>query len=103
MGSSFANKPPLTPNVRLLTLPKGPFLRITATQLAITIGSVTLTADISFERVGPVGSKVTRIALANGSITADQVGGDSPALSNIRGALVIFPKNPITSTTPPVA
>src|SRR5204862_2496620 len=58
--SSFGNKPPLTPNVRLLTLPKGPFLRITATQLVITIGSVTLTADISFERVGPSLSQVTR-------------------------------------------
>ena len=65
------NQPLLQANVRVLTLPKGPFIRVAATNIEIGIGGtdgITIKADFSFERVGPAGAQVTKIALANVSL-----------------------------------
>ena len=60
----------------VLDLPKGPYLRIAADDVAITVAGVTFTADLAIDRFGPLGKRVTRIAIANGSILPS---GGAPA------------------------
>ncbi|HRA75297.1 MAG TPA: hypothetical protein PLE12_03570, partial [Propionicimonas sp.] len=76
---------------RTLTLAKGPYLRLAASNLDFTIGGVALHGDLAFDRFGPTGHQVTRLAVAGVSIGSSQdVGGDNPGLSGASGALVVF-------------
>ena len=97
--------------MRTLNLPKGPYLRIAATNIDVVIftngqdaagGIVTIHADVAFERVGPVGAQVTKIAFANASVAnqsgiSGSSGGDG--ITSASGALIILP--PGASPTPP--
>ena len=83
-----------------LDLPVGPYLRVTFKHASITIGSVNLSADVSFERrtsVATVGGvaqpprTVTIIAFANASIAnTESTGGTNPGLKNASGAFVFY-------------
>ncbi|HXG49304.1 MAG TPA: hypothetical protein VNO52_16895, partial [Methylomirabilota bacterium] len=70
-----------------LDLPAGPYLRIAAENVALTLGSVTLTGDFQFEQITRAGNvRVLRLAMANVSIA---VPGDNPVVSDARGGFII--------------
>ncbi|NMM34939.1 MAG: hypothetical protein HHJ13_13255, partial [Phycicoccus sp.] len=99
------NQPVLQPNVRVLSLPKGPFVRVVATDIQIGIGGsggITIRADFAFERVGPTaGPQVTRIALANVRLAStESIGGTNPGIVSGSGFLVVFSPGAATSTSP---
>ena len=92
------NRAPLVGNVRVLALPKGPFLRLLASDVDVVVGGVTIHADVAFDRAGPPSGKVTRIAFANASISSSEsTGGENPGLKDASGALIIF--SPGAATT----
>ncbi|HSF99150.1 MAG TPA: VCBS repeat-containing protein, partial [Ornithinibacter sp.] len=100
--AATGNRAPIVGNARLLSLPKGPFLRLLANDVDITIGGVVIRADVAFDRAGPVGSQVTRIAFANASISNGAVtGGENPGLKEASGALLIFAPGAITRPSTP--
>ena len=102
------NRAQLLGNVRTLNLPKGPYLRIAATNINVVVftngkdatgGTVTIHADVAFERVGPAGSQVTKIAFANASVAnqsgiSGSSGGDG--ITSASGALIILPPGAVT-------
>ena len=107
------NKAPIAPNVRLLSLPRGPFVRVVANDIDITIFTdptqtmpgdpgVTIHADVAFDKATDAGGHtVTRIAFANASISSSEsVGGENPGLKNASGALIIFSPGATTQTSP---
>ncbi|MEO6789835.1 MAG: hypothetical protein ABI187_02615, partial [Ornithinibacter sp.] len=81
----------------------GPYLRLTAKNVDIGVGGVTVHADVSFDQIGPAGSKIIRIGLANASIAtgASGVTGDNPGLLSAQGALIVFPVGAHTDTGNP--
>ena len=106
---AVGNRAQVLGNVRTLTLPKGPYLRIAATGIDVVIlsdpantaaGGVTIHADVAFERVGPTGAQVTKIAFANASVATGQgISGDADGgngLTSGSGALIIFPPGAVT-------
>ena len=97
------NRPQLVANVKVLSLPKGPYLRLAATGVDITVGGVTLHADVSFDRIGPPSSQVTRLAFANVTLSSGSSGvsGDNPGLVSGQGALVFFTAGSHTDSTTP--
>ncbi|HEX7197169.1 MAG TPA: hypothetical protein VF364_10120, partial [Candidatus Limnocylindria bacterium] len=102
------NQAALQPNVRVLSLPKGPFLRVAASDIDVVFtgaNPVTIHVDgIAFERSGPTPAlQVTTIAFVGASIaTGQNIGSDNPGLKEASGVLVVFPRNAVTdaSTTP---
>ncbi|HEX5858381.1 MAG TPA: hypothetical protein VFY91_09765, partial [Microbacterium sp.] len=98
------NQPALQANVRVLSLPKGSFVRVVAADVNVVIDGVTIHVEaIAFDRAGPVGAQVTRIAFVGASVaTGQDIGSDNPGLKEASGVLVVFPPNSVTNpaTTP---
>ena len=69
-----------------LDLPAGPFVRVTITNLTLSIGGTPITGDFSFDQSTLAdGTKLTRFAVANGSLTTS----DGNGITNATGAFVI--------------
>ena len=76
--------------MRVLDLPAGPFVRVTAIGLTVTIAGQDLQGDFLFDQQGqPDGSTLTRIAVANVMVGVD-IGGDGAMLTEGEGAFVIL-------------
>ncbi|MGB8167671.1 MAG: hypothetical protein WCF18_09300, partial [Chthoniobacteraceae bacterium] len=70
-----------------LDLPAGPYVRVEARGVALTIGTQSIGGDFAFEQVTKTaGGKLTRIVVANASLS---LGNGLVTLSNGRGALVL--------------
>ncbi len=105
---AVGNRAQVLGNVRVLALPTGPYLRIAADGIDIRIfkngvdatgGTIVIRADVAFERVGPTGSQLTKIAFANASVTGGQGisgPGGAEGITSASGALIIFPPNSVT-------
>ncbi|MCU1583368.1 MAG: hypothetical protein JWO01_2756, partial [Microbacteriaceae bacterium] len=95
------NQAALQPNVRVLALPKGPFLRVVAANVDVKVVDITIHVDtISFERSGPVGAQITRIGFTGASLASTQdIGSSNPGLTGASGALIVFPPNAVTDPT----
>ncbi|MDT4911740.1 MAG: large repetitive protein, partial [Pseudonocardiales bacterium] len=95
------NQAALQPNVRVLALPKGPFLRVEAANVDVKVVDITIHVDtISFERSGPAGAQITRIGFTGASLASTQdIGSSNPGLTGASGALIVFPPNAVTDPT----
>ena len=100
----MGNQPQLRANVKVLSLPQGPYLRLVAKGVDIGVAGITLHTDVAVDRVGPTGAKVTRVAFANASISSSQGlpgSGNNPGLLSAQGALIFFAPGTHTDSTVP--